>query len=86
MLSLAPVFVFENLYSRIMSTYDDKDDLKDGTSFVSSPIGIAKECPGEREDVDGPGPFANIIGSFSILLLKHSRQEQYQVHSNTKER
>lgn len=50
-------------------TYYDKDDLKDCTSFVSSPVRIAKECPNKRENVDSPSPFADIVSSISIVLL-----------------
>lgn len=50
-------------------TYYDKDDLKDCTSFVSSPVRITKECPNKRENVDSPSPFADIVSSISIVLL-----------------
>ena len=50
-------------------TYYDKDDLKNSTSFVSSPVGIAEESTDKREDVDGSGPFANVISSIGIALL-----------------
>ena len=67
-------------------TYNDKDDLKDGTSFVSTPVGVAEEGPEEGEDVDGSSPFANIISSISIVLLQNPCKKQHQVHSNAEER
>lgn len=53
-------------------TYNDKDDLKDGTSFVSSPIGITKKGTNKREDVNSSSPFADIVSSISIVLLQNS--------------
>ena len=54
---------------RVKVTYYDKDDLKNSTSFVSSPVGIAEESTNKREDVDSSGPFANVISSIGIALL-----------------
>ena len=67
-------------------TYNDKDDLKNGTSFVPSPVRITEESPNKREDVDRPGPFAYTVGCIGIVLLQNSCQEQHQVHTNPKER
>lgn len=66
-------------------TYNDKDDLKDGTSFVSSPIGITEESTNKGEDVDSASPFADIVGCISIVLAYHTSQEQHQVHSYPEE-
>lgn len=55
----------------VKNTYNDKNDLKDGTSFVSAPIGITKKGSNKREDVNSSGPFADIVSSFSIVLLQN---------------
>ena len=67
-----------------MVTYYNKDDLKDGTSFVSTSR-VAEEGPDEGEDVNGSHPFANIISSIGIVLLQDPCEEQHQVHSNAEE-
>ena len=61
---------------RVKVTYDDKDDLKNCTSLVSSPVGITKESTDKREDVDRSGPFANVISSIGVALLQNPCQEQ----------
>lgn len=61
---------------RVKVTYDDKDDLKNCTSFVSSPVGITEESTNKREDVNRSGPFANVISSIGVALLQNPCQEQ----------
>lgn len=63
--------------SNVKGTHNDKDDLKNGTGFVSSPVGITKESTNKREDVDSSSPFANVVSSISIALLQHPCQEQH---------
>lgn len=65
-------------------TYYDEDDLKDGTGFVPSPVGITEEGSHEWEDVDSASPFADIVSSIGIILSQNSCEEKHQVHSNSK--
>lgn len=66
-------------------TYNDEDDLEDGTCDVPPPVGVTKEGSKKREEVNCPCPLAHIVGSFSIVLTHHSCQKEYQVHSHSKE-
>ena len=70
---------------QMMPTYNDKDGLKDGTSLVPPPVGLTKEGTKQREKVDRPCPFANIVSSISIVLTQNSCQIQNQVHSYSEE-
>lgn len=55
-----------------MVTYSYIDDLKNGTTFESSPVRVTKKRAKKRENVDSARPYAHIIRSFSIVLLQHS--------------
>lgn len=52
----------------IHTTYNDKDDLKDGTGLVPPPVRVAEEGAQKRENVDSSSPFADIIRSTCIIL------------------
>lgn len=69
-----------------MFTYDDEDDLEDGTGLVSPPVGVAQERADQREDVDRPRPLAHAVSSVGIVLPEHPRQEKYEVHPHPEER
>lgn len=62
-----------------MSTCRDKDELEDGTGFVSSPIRVADKGTNKRENIDRSCPFAHVVGSFCIALMQHPRQKQHQI-------
>lgn len=49
-------------------TYSYKDELKDSTSFISSPVRITKKSTHKREDVNSSSPLAHIVSSISIVL------------------
>lgn len=55
----------------LKKTYDDENDLKDGTGFVSAPIRITEECSNEREDINSSSPFADVIGRINVTLLQN---------------
>lgn len=58
-------------------TYNDKNGLKDGTTLVSTPVGVTEEGTKKGEDVDSACPFAHIISCISIILAHHSGQKQH---------
>jgi hypothetical protein len=58
-------------------TYNYKNDLKDSTCFISSPIRVTKESSHKREDVNSSSPFANIVGGFCVILSYHPCQEYH---------
>lgn len=68
----------------VIITYNDKDGLEDGTSFVPSPVRVTEEGAKQRENIDGACPFADIICRVSIVLPHNPSQKQYQVDSYPK--
>lgn len=51
-------------------TYEHENDLEDGASLVSPPVGVAEECAEEREHVDSAHPYADIICCIGVVLPK----------------
>lgn len=70
---------------QLLATYQDKDGLEEGTSPVPSQVSVTEEGTDEREEVDSPCPFTNIISCASVVLTHHPRQKQNQVHSYSEE-
>lgn len=55
--------------------YQDENELEDGTCPVSAPVGVTDKSTHQREDVDSPSPFADVVSSISILLLEDPSQK-----------
>ena len=66
-------------------TYNDKDELEDGTGDVPSPVRVTEESSKKRKYVNCACPLAHVVRCFGILLTHHSRQKQHQIHSHSKE-
>ena len=73
------------LKKMLVVSYRHVDDLEDGAGDVTAPVGVAEEGADEREDVDGAGPLADVVGRLGVVLVEHPPQEHHQVHTDAEE-